>query len=190
MSLGMLTKKYETIQGPKRNLFGLLIWFHRLEFVVRTFFLAVEIRSKLCRNNWLWIMLRFFDDQVLLFVVHHAWSIFHEMTLKIDSEKGLISCLTIVCRDVWVGDTFNTSLVSNLEMQLWMIEKTSFVKFEFALCDFWCWIFLNIFIAKTFEKPRSISSVWNPCGVWFVWGGKISNSNIPEYEVMLLILGR
>ena len=50
--LGIFKKVDETIQCPIHNLFGLLILFHRLKFVVERFFFfsisfTVEIRSEL-----------------------------------------------------------------------------------------------------------------------------------------------
>ena len=51
-------------------------------------------------------------------------------------ENSVNSFRTLICLDVSVGETFEIGVsFSNIEIQLYIIAKTSLVNMEFALCE-------------------------------------------------------
>ena len=64
-----------------------------------------------------------------------------------------------MCFDDSSGDVLCVSVLSDIDKQLYIIAKTSLVNTEFALCEFWCCMFL-LYSVNTFEISMSMSFVW------------------------------
>ena len=84
----------EKSQGPKYNMFGLLILFYCLKLVVENFFLLLRLNLNCLQNLLLWTMLGFSVDQLSLIVIIYFRWMFHELNLKI-ARKGWVLVLVL-----------------------------------------------------------------------------------------------